>query len=317
MSDQPSELAVQLQASYDYLCEVLGWFEAVELEAAQLASGWTPKALLAHVAFWDDFQTRRMRAAYAGSASQASLPHPTSDNDQRAAEDSQRPWAEIVTAADGARQRMIDFARSLPPEALLQEYPEGERTLSLARLLGHMVKHTQNHTLELRAYAGSLRRWSRADLRHFLVQSHRNLMDSIAGLTEATILATPVCGHWNIRDVLVHVLSWNEFAYHLLKAWPNPDLIALHTWLSDPDSGLTNAHLLAARDHLDLIAVADELVTYHRRLLKRWDNMSKAELTSQGEIGWGEQSEAVRLFYEFALHEAEHAEQIWRYRLEY
>ena len=42
--------------------------------------------------------------------------------------------------------------------------------------------------------------------------------------------------------------------------------------------------------------------------------MSDEELSSRGDYAWGEEGEAACLFYEFSLHEAEHAEQVWRYR---
>lgn len=144
--------AIELQASYDELWQTLQRFDADAREQADMRDGWTPKALLAHIAFWDDFQTRRMQAAYRGESAHTGVTWPALDNDQRIAIDRARDWGEIVTEADTARQRMIEFARSLNDEALATDYPEGARTLSLAKLLSHMVGHTQLHGAELSAY---------------------------------------------------------------------------------------------------------------------------------------------------------------------
>ncbi len=312
-------LANQLQSTYTKLCYTLALLEPDEIEQARLPSGWSPKALLAHVAFWDEFHLRRMQGALRGEGVET-IQWPAQDNEQRIQVDATRDWSEVAQAADTMRQQLVAFAQSLTPAMLSADYPIYEEVSSLVHLLMHLVRHTQEHTTELQHYCGSLQRWSRPALRKFLVQQHTDLMDSIGGLTEATILATRVCGEWTIRDVLAHVLSWNEFAYRVMKQWPKPDKTALQAWLHEDGatngSGFDaiNARLLAASADLDMIAIVDWLTTYHRRMIRLFDQMSDAELASQGDYAWGETGEAARLFYEFSLHEAEHAEQIWRYR---
>lgn len=307
------QLADQLQIAYNQLWRMLDLLDPAEVETRRLETNWTPKALLAHVAFWDDQQRQRMEAALRGDSAQAGFIYPTLDNDQRAMQDEARPWAEVVAAADGARQQLIAFARNLGPTAVAQEYPEGAQTLSLAKLLNHMVRHTQLHSQELYRYAGSMQRWSRPALRTFLLRQHSNFMDGISGLTEATLLSTQVCGFWSIRDVLAHVLAWNEFAYLLVDGWPHVSDEKLAPWHGDaPDR--VNAQLLAARSHLTMIDICDGLMTYHRRLLRAFDRASDEQLRATGAYGWGEEGTLSALFYSFALHEAEHAADIWRYR---
>ena len=310
--------AEQLQNSYESLWRILSLLEPEEIVQARLANGWSPQVGLAHVAFWDTFHLQRMQATLRGE-SIATIVWPALDNEERALVDATRNGSEIMAEADRARQQLVEFAQNLSAQALATEYAIYEDTSSLGQLLEHLVRHTQAHRQELQRYCGSLHRWQRADLRKFLVQQHTNLMDSIGGMSEATILATRVCGIWSIRDVLAHVLSWNEFAYRVLQQWPKLDKIALQDWLhadGATDSGFDaiNARLLAARADLDMIAIVDWLTTYHRRLLRLFDRMSDEELSSQGEYAWDEESDAASLFYEFSVHEAEHAEQIWRYR---
>jgi hypothetical protein len=211
---------------------------------------------------------------------------------------------------------MIDFARSLDDAALATEYPEGERTLSLSALLEHMVRHTRLHAQELLHYCGSMQRWQRADLRAFLVHQHQNLMDAIGGLSEETILSTPVCGGWTIRDLLTHVLSWNEYEEAVLKQWPDAAHESLTPWLDGHGVDDINANLLAERSQLNMIDICDGLMTYHRRILRHFDKRSDEQLAGLGDYGWGEEGTLSNFFYGFALHEAEHAEDLWRYRAE-
>lgn len=321
MTTQPSTtIAERLQNSYENLWRILSLLEPAEIEQGRLANGWSPQAVLAHVAFWDHFHLARMQAALRGEPV-ATIRWPAEDNEARARIDATRPWPEIMQAADVARQQLVVFTQSLTAQALAADYAIYEDVSSLVHLLEHLLRHTQAHATELQQYCGSLQRWPRADLRKFLVQQHTNLMDSIGGMTEGAILATRVCGTWSIRDVLAHVLSWNEFAYRVLQQWPTPDKTKLADWLhadgvtSGAGFDAINAHLLAARADLDMIAIVDWLTTYHRRLLRLFDAMSDEQLKSQGDYAWSETGEAACMFYEFALHEAEHAEQIWRYRV--
>lgn len=71
-----------------------------------------------------------------------------------------------------------------------------------------------------------------------------------------------------------------------------------------------NERLMAARAHLDMIAIVNGLTTYQRRQLNAFDRMSDEALSKNGEYGWDKQGEAVRFFYEFSLQELEHAEQV-------
>lgn len=298
----PEQLADDLQTTYDQLWETLSLLAPEERAEPCLPSGWSPKVLLAHIAFWDDYQTRRMQAAHSGQSAQTGFSRPRQDNDRRAAADADRPWATIEAQADAARQAMIDFARSLTAEELAQEFPEGERILNLRRLLAHMGRHTRDHGQELRRYCGSLERWGRDGLRAFLIQQYTDLLDGIGRLDEKTLLTVPVCGVWSIRDVLAHVLCWEEYAWQMVQQWPEPDL------------DTTNARLLAAKADHTMIDLLDWLTTYQRRMLKAYDAFSNEELRSEGQYGWGAQGSLSGFFYEMALHTASHAVDIWAYR---
>ena len=70
------ELAEQLQAAYASLCRTFGLLEESEIETGRMADGWAPKALMAHVAYWDAYQTQRMMAAYQGTSAVTGFARP-------------------------------------------------------------------------------------------------------------------------------------------------------------------------------------------------------------------------------------------------
>lgn len=311
----PAEMAEELRYS-DYLFwETLAELEQEEIESATLPSGWSAKALVAHIAFWDDFQRRRMEAALAGTSQRDGFARPLTDNDARALEDANRPWVEIEAAAKQARRQLVEFASNLSPDVLTQEFAEGENRLSIRKLLEHMARHVRQHRREVQAYCGSLERWGRAGLRRLMVEQHDNLMNSMAGLTEETMLTTQVCGVWTIRDVFAHVLSWNEVCSLLLRQWPepNPEMIGEWKWLEGDTMTAMNSRLMAARTHLTMIEIADGLTTEFRRMMRTFDRAGDADLRSEG-LTWGGPGTLSNFFYEIFVHEAEHAAQVWAFR---
>jgi hypothetical protein len=311
----PEQLANELAYAHALFWETLAEMEQEEIESAKLGLGWSAKSLVGHLAFWDDYQRRRMEAALAGTSQAAGFARPLTDNDARARGDANRPWVEVEEAAKKAQQRLVDFARHLPPEVLVQEFDEGEKPFSILKQLEHMAHHTRSHRRELQTYCGSLQRWGRAGLRALIAEQHNNLMDSMAGLTEATMLSAQVCGAWTMRDVFAHVLSWNEYCSRLLRHWPEPNPETIHEWewhVGDSMAAM-NERLLAARTHLTMIEIADGLTTEYRRIMRVFDHASDADLCSEG-LTWGGPGVMSNFFYEIFVHEAEHAAQIWAFR---
>ncbi len=315
MPDTPEMLAAQLRESYAGLLYTLALLEQEEIEHGRMANDWTPKALVAHVAFWDGVQTQRMRAALAGISSDTGFARPSPTNDDRAAADAARPLDAILADADAAREELARFAAGLSHEQLANPLPEGDTTLVLRERIEHMIRHTRTHHQELWAYCGSMHRWTRPRLRAFLVQQEENLMASIGGLSEAVLTTAPVEGDWTIRDILVHILAWREYEYLVVKHWPAVDPGVIAAWRAESDVDVLNAGLRQARSALNMIDIADGLTTYHRRLMKLFDQATDADLASAGDHGWGDMGELSAFFYGLAHHEMEHAAKIWEFRV--
>lgn len=312
----PAAYAGRLRAAFDGFLRTLALLDAEEMETAQLENGWTPAALLAHIAFWDDVQCTRMADAVAGrpGAWSAVL---REGNDERAAAAAHRPFEQVLAQAEANRSRLAEFAAALPPEALAREHGEGDHALSLTRLLAHMVEHTRRHASDLYTYASSMRRWSKSNLRRLIDSQHEALMESIAGLDEATILTTRLSEQWSVRDQLVHLLAWGEYAWRRAESWPALDLAVVGDWVTGEgdNEDTINERLHARRRDLTLIEIVDGLATWHRRLLRKLDEMSDETLCTYGEYGWGGQGELCSLLYSICLHQAEHAEEIWMWRV--
>ena len=144
-----SELAVLLEQSYFELRNTLAEFDVDEQAGADLGEGWTPISLLAHIAFWDVYQRRRMEAALAGETASERFPPPDEKNDERLASDRLRQWEDVAGEADSARNRLIMFVQSLKEDVCNVPVEEGGSPLYIQGLIRHMVRHTEEHHEQL------------------------------------------------------------------------------------------------------------------------------------------------------------------------
>lgn len=311
----PNEYADRLTRSYQRFSETLALLEPEEYTAPCLPDGWTPVATVAHVAFWDDYQRRRMEAALIGAWAEE-MPHPQGDNDARAQMDASRAWEEALIEADTNRQKLVDFARSLTPEQIVAVYRENRQERPVVQiLLEQMSRHVREHAQIIHAYCASWGRWGRTGFRTFYARQNWNLLDAISGLPEATCIGTPVAGDWAVREILVHVLVWDEFCYQLARQWPQVDLTALSRWQSGKIDEV-NARLVAEKAQLGMIDLLDGLATVHRRILRQYDRLPDEAIQTVCEYGWGQKDTLLGVLYEFATHTAEHAAQLYQARLD-
>ena len=310
----PEEYTYRLLQSYQRFCDSLVLLEPAEYTAPCLPDGWTPVATVAHVALWDDYQRRRMEAALTGGAWAENLPRPVEDNDTRAAADGSRAWEDVLAEADANRQKLVDFSRSLSAEQIATVYREGgqERPV-LQILLEQMARHVREHGQTIATYCGSWQRWGRAGFRVFYARQSWNFLDTISGLSERTCLTVPVVGDWSVREMLAHVLVWDEYCYQLAKQWPTLEMASLAPWVEGDLDGL-NERLMAEKAGMGMIDLLDALVTVHRRILRCYDKLSDEAVQAVAAYGWGQEDTLMGLLYTFASHTAEHAAHLYEAR---
>lgn len=309
----PEEYTQRLVQSYKRFSETLALLEPEEQRAACLPDGWTPVATVAHVAFWDDYQRRRMEAALTGAWAEQ-MPRPAEDNDTRAAVDGVRAWEDVLAEADANRQKLVDFSRSLTGAQISALYREGgqERPV-LQILLEQMARHVREHSQTIYSYCASWQRWGRTGFRVFYARQSWNFLDTVSGLSEQTCLTVPVIGEWPVREALAHVLVWDEYCYQLAKQWPTVDLASLSRWTEGGFDEL-NERLVGEKAGMGMIDLLDALVTVHRRILRCYDKLSDEEIQTVIEHGWGQKDTLLGVLYTFASHTAEHAAHLYEAR---
>lgn len=306
----PEAVAARLQRSYLNFRWPLFLLDPEESARPCLDNGWSPLAMVAHVAFWDSFQLRRMQAALNATGP---VPSPPRSNDERA-ENEQRSWEAVLAAADEARGDMIDFALSLTAGQIDAEYEEnGAQRPVLRQLLNHMPRHADEHAEEVHRYCFSLQRWGHDQVLRFYRRQFDNLLDAITGLSENDCVSIPVSGEWSVRDTLVHALVWDEYTWAIVRQWPKVDLATLDPWIR-ADDDTVNERLMADKGDMSMIDLLDQLATFHRRIANRYRGLSDEQVQTEVAYNQVERGNLVFLLISMSAHTAEHAAEIYAAR---
>jgi len=164
------------------------------------------------------------------------------------------------------------------------------------------IAHDQVHAdgiWQWRAAAGLLHL---EDFRRHIMRERHEFLNAIGGMHESEMVSLDACGHWTVRDLMAHVLSWDEEIYRTVTHWTGE-----RDW---QDGALYddewNEREVNGRADLDVIDLADGLSTYHRRTLQFCDSAAPADLVVVARAPWGESMALLGLLYEMAGHDAVH-----------
>ncbi|HRX03772.1 MAG: DinB family protein [Anaerolineae bacterium] len=212
--------------------------------------------------------------------------------------------AEVMDELDSLRQQIMKYLRKLPNQALFGAYEvraSGEWQ-SIADVLNATIAHDRVHAdgiWQWRAAAGLLH-WDQ--FRHQIARERHEFLNAIGGMHESEMISIETCGYWTVRDLMAHVLSWDEEIYRTVKHWTGD-----RSW---QDGALYddewNEREVTQRAKLDVIDLADGLATWHRRILQFCDLQAPAALVAAARAPWGEPMSMLSLLYEMAAHDAVH-----------
>ena len=155
---------------------------------------------------------------------------------------------------------------------------------------------------------------TRAQVREALARERGKLLAALDGLSEEEMTRPGAVGHWSVRDVLAHLLAWEEEAVARLDllAAERPQDIA---WIGDENELETwNARAHQRYGSLALAEVMRRLTDVQGRILAGLESLSQERLsTDAGPV-------PVRQWLpgETYAHEQEHCAEIlaWRRSIE-
>lgn len=235
------------------------------------------------------------------------FPDPVGDQEfSRAAVRRRREFTlgDVIDELDGTRRQVMRYTRKLHNNELYGDYPvraTGE-SKSVAQVLHDLVEHDYLHSAEVWRRRAQLGLLHRLEFR-FVINDERNrFMSALGGMFEQDMFSVEVCGYWTVKDVMAHLLSWDEEILRTAEHWT-----AERPW---QDGALYddewNELEVSQRAAMDVIELADGLTTCQRRLMQLFDQLTDQDLVTMSTAPWGERMSLLSFLYEMALHNSTH-----------
>ncbi len=124
------------------------------------------------------------------------------------------------------------------------------------------------------------KRLTREAVRESLATERRNLLGALQGLAEEEMTRLPVAGDWSVRDIVAHILAWEEEAVmrlDLLAAERSQDI----AWIGDEEElEAWNARAHQRYGGLALAEVMRRLADVQERILASLESLSEERLTT-------------------------------------
>lgn len=211
---------------------------------------------------------------------------------------------DVIDELDGTRRQVLRYTRKMHNHELYSQFPvraTGEPR-SVADVLRDLVEHDYLHAAEIwrrRAQNGLLHR---LEFRYLINDERNRFLNALGGMFEQDMFSVEVCGYWTVKDVMAHMLSWDEEILRTVEHW-TADRPWQHGALYDDE---WNEAEVAQRAAMDVVELADGLATCHRRLLQAFDAMNDDALAATAVSPWGERMALISFLYEMSLHNSTH-----------
>ncbi len=142
-------------------------------------------------------------------------------------------------------------------------------------------------------------------------ESRQALIQGIQGLSEAEMTGPRVEGAWTIKDVLGHIVAWEQACLEPLECYQAGGPFQCDD-ISDHDAW--NAAQAARRRETPTQAILEEMEEVRRRLLAAAGQCTQGQWAQKLHLPWGEEAGMAEMLNGLAWHEEEHLKSILAWR---
>jgi hypothetical protein len=150
-----TELAALIRATSTELELLLSRLTVAEMNQSGAVGVWSVKDALAHIAFWERYIVRVVKAARCGETPQLDAEDSTeSRNASVVAQYYLTPMGAVVASWNEAREDLLDQLAGLPQEDLNDpdRFPWSEGRSLLERIAANSYEHEREHIEQIRAW---------------------------------------------------------------------------------------------------------------------------------------------------------------------
>jgi uncharacterized damage-inducible protein DinB/predicted RNase H-like HicB family nuclease len=303
-------LLARLAAERAGLMQQLLGLDYHSLTEIAVTGGWSVKDVLAHIAAWDRWEQRIMRAMQLEEVVDLSAVHDVdSTNQSVVAQWRGQAFDDVLEEAEVARAEWTQWLGGLAEEEFFRGRRYGGWDWSFPGCMEVQWRHDADHAAQIAAWRADDVPVSgpaaRSVLLAALAAAREELMAAVALVPEEQRTTRPLCGDWTLKDVLGHVGDWEWIGVEFFgsMAGGQPSEIQLVT-----DIDAWNAsHAKACASH-SWDAVCADLQASRQQLVEIVCLMSSADLMRSHQAPWGKVGASYDLICEYVSHDREHAQ---------
>jgi hypothetical protein len=271
---RPAELIARMRDGWRPVRRALGRAGNSPL-GEKTRSGWTAKAMLAHLAYWLEALDESLPERLAGRRGR--IRDAQAENDRTEAEAATQPAHAVVKRLDDAYKKVFDTVQALPGD-------EDVHFMAIRLIAGESYGHFAEHLAEIEAFVPK----TTAEVLRRFDETWATFRGRVREVGRAGLMnATP--SGWSYRDMCAHAANWMQQAVTELeggfKVW------SAETIQAENDRAV-EAHRLVGAE-----AMLDELDTSHKRVREAIAKVSDERMA--------EKAAGVVPFYTY-LHWEEH-----------
>jgi hypothetical protein len=312
MGEKPhrQHLLVRLASERAGLLEALLGLNESMLTGRPVHDDWCVKDILAHIAAWDRWEERTMRAILAGEEPDfAAVQDFAAANTAFVAAQRDSGLGEVLAELLAARSAWVAWIEGIPDEEFYRHrsYYGHAWTFSEVPLQvqwGHDAEH-----------ATQIRTWRRTAqpakglgcipvMLAALQTAREELLAAAMLVPTGERISRLVCGDWTLKDVFGHIADWEWYGAAGIRQMadgcpPDPEPIgSIESW--------NRAHALARRDQ-SWDVIWDDLFAARRTLSTALEGMNEDSAQLRYGFPWGGEGTPFQWLGIFVEHDREHA----------
>ena len=255
---RPAELIERMREEWRPFRRALGRIGTQHLEE-KTASGWTGKALLAHLAYWLEALEESLPERLAGRRGR--IRDAQAENDRTEAEAASQTAHAVVKRLDDAYKKVFDTVQALPADADVH-------FMAIRLIAGESYGHFAEHLAEIEPWVPK----TTADVLERFDPTWTRFRGRIREIGRAGLMS-PTPSGWLYRDMCAHAANWMQQAVTELESGFKP-------WnaqtIQAENERAVEAHRLVGAE-----AMLDELDTSHARVREAIAKVSEERMAAK------------------------------------
>ena len=312
-----SSIVSDLQFARTVLLKSIEGLSKRELTELPIYEKWTIKDVLAHLIGWDQRVIETLPLLLQNRAGE--IPSVEVEEHNRASVQAWRdkPLAEVRARLESVHQQILSMISSLDHiEIDMRRERNGRFVTIRSYVIDIMTEHERRHAAEIEQWRSQLEQAiDPGAIKAELAQNRTKFLALLEGLSEAAVLDKTAFGAWSIKDLVGHVVAWEQrildAAYHIY----DPSLPEVPPLDERDDTDTWNEILAAERAACSWAEVWRDLHQTRQATDKFIARLKPGDWRLRGPYPWpADQGTLAELLVNIAEHDADHWPDLEKWR---